>query len=193
MAEKSLFAVLLRSPWWMSIGVALLAAGIAAAVLPAAYVPYGVFGAAPFLVTGAIAGWRQLRAPSQAQLEATLQRLGAMAWPQFAGAVELAFKRDGHAVERLARSDADFELTKAGRTSVLSCKRWKAARTGIEALRELHAAQRSREAVGSVYMTLGELSDNAREYARENGIRVMQASEVATLLRDVAGSRGKHK
>jgi restriction system protein len=114
-----------------------------------------------------------------------------MPWAQFANIVEQAFRREGHAVERLARPDADFELTKAGRTTVVSCKRWKAARTGIEPLRELHAARQAREARDSIYMTLGELSDNARQFATEKGIRVMQAGDMAQLLRDVAHSKGK--
>jgi len=186
MAKNSLFAVLLRSPWWVSAGVAVLAAGTAAAVLPPAYVPYGVFGATPFVVTAAIAGWRRLRSPSDAQVEATLERVGTMAWPAFADALERAWRRDGHAVERLARGGADFELTKAGRTTLVSCKRWKAARTGIEPLRELQAAQRSREASGSIYVSGGELSDNARQFAADNGIHVLQGNELALLLRDVA-------
>jgi len=191
MAKNSLFAVLLRSPWWVSFVIAGIAAGIAAALLPAAYVPYGVFGAMPFVVIGSIAAWQQFRAPSAAQVDAMLARVSAMPWAQFAGLVEQAFRHQGHAVERLVRPDADFELTKAGRTSVVSCKRWKAARTGIEPLRELHAAQLAREARESIYMTLGELSDNARQFAKQNGIRVMQAADMALLLRDVARDKGK--
>ena len=191
MAKNSLFAVLLRSPWWVSVGVAALAVGVCVALLPAQYVPYGVFGAFPFVVTAAISGWRQWRVPSDTQVQATLSAAGGMPWPRFADTLEQAWRRDGHAVERLARRDADFELTKAGRTAVVSCKRWKAARTGIEPLRELHAAQLAREAPESIYVTIGELSDNAREFARDHGIRVLQGLELAQLLRDLAGGKEK--
>ena len=48
-APNSLFAVLLRSPWWISM-LLVLAFGLAsAALLPKAYVPFGVMGALPFL------------------------------------------------------------------------------------------------------------------------------------------------
>ena len=189
MAKNSLFAVLLRSPWWVSAGVAVLTAGVAAAVLPAAYAPYGMFGAMPFVVTAAISGWRRLNSLSDAQVESALASAGSMAWPAFSDALEKAWRRDGHAVERLARGGADFELTKAGRTTLVSCKRWKAARTGIEPLRELHAAQRARDAAQSIYVSNGELSDNARQFAADNGIHVLQGSELALLLRDATRRR----
>ena len=191
MAKNSLFAVLLRSPWWVSAGVAALAVLACVALLPARYVPYGVFGTLPFIVTAALSAWRQWHVPSDTQVQATLTAVGGMPWATFADTIEQAWRRDGHAVERLARRDADFELTKGGRTSVVSCKRWKAARTGIEPLRELHAAQVARDAPESIYVTLGELSDNAREFARDNGIRVLQGTELAQLLRDLARRKEK--
>jgi restriction system protein len=192
MAQNSLFAVLLRSPWWVSAGVAVLAAGTAAAVLPAAYVPYGVFGATPFVVTAAITGWRRLTNPSDAQIEATLARIAAMAWPAFADALEQAWRRDGHAVERLARGGADFALTKADRTTLVSARRWKAARTGIEPLRELQAAQRACAAVHAIHVSAGQLSDNAGRFAADNGIHLLHGHELALLLRDRPG-RTKEK
>jgi restriction system protein len=150
-----------------------------------------VFGTLPFVVTAVVSAWRQWHVPSDTQVQATLAAVGGMPWPTFADTIEQAWRRDGHAVERLARRDADFELTKAGRTSVVSCKRWKAARTGIEPLRELHAAQVARDAPEGIYVTLGELSDNAREFARDNGIRVLQGTELAQLLRDLARRKEK--
>ena len=56
-----------------------------------------------------------------------LEALRTQPWEAFAGAVESAFRRDGYAVTRLDSREADFELTKAGRVSLVSCKRWKAA------------------------------------------------------------------
>jgi restriction system protein len=65
----------------------------------------------------------------------------------------------------------------------VSCKRWKAASTGVEPLRELHAAAERREAHESVYITAGQLTDNARQFAREKGIRVMEGEGLAQLLK----------
>ena len=52
MAEKSLFAILLRSPWWISFGIALGFGLAAKALLPAEYVVFGALGGFPFVVVG---------------------------------------------------------------------------------------------------------------------------------------------
>ncbi|MFA7504158.1 MAG: restriction endonuclease [Burkholderiaceae bacterium] len=182
MSENSLFAILLRSPWWISIAIAGGLVVASAALLPPDYVIFGAFAALPFVGIGAIAGWKQLRAPSPARIVATLDAVRAMSWNEFADAIEAAYRADGYTVTRLADKGADFELQKAGRSVLLSGKRWKVARTGIEPLRELVAAKRARDAQGCMYVATGELTDNARRFATQNGISVVAGPELARLM-----------
>jgi restriction system protein len=179
MHENSLFAILLRSPWWVSIAIAAAIAAVAAFLVPPTF---AVAAAAPFLLIGSVAVWRQLRAPSAARIERTLGAVRAMSWSDFADALEDAFRRDGYAVSRLDGAAADFEMTKAGRTSLVGCKRWKAARTGIEPLRDLDAARRAREAHECIYVATGEFTDGARTFATDRNIRVLHGAELAKLL-----------
>ena len=44
MAENSLFAILLRSPWWVSLAIAAVLALIARLLLPADYAVVGMLG-----------------------------------------------------------------------------------------------------------------------------------------------------
>ena len=182
MAKDSLFAILLRSPWWISIAVAAGIVAVVRLVLPGVPAAYAVFAALPFIVIGAIAGWRQLRRPSRARVVDTLESVRAMSWGDFSGALEDAFRRDGYTVGRLAGPAADFEMTKGGRTSLVACKRWKVARTGVEPLRELDEARRARDAHECIYVATGEITDGALKFAREKGIRVVHGAELAKLL-----------
>ena len=182
MAKDSLFAVLLRSPWWISIAIAAGIVVVVRLVLPGVHVAYAVFAALPFIVIGAIAGWRQLRQPGTARVAGTLEAVRGMSWGDFSGALEDAFRRDGYAVRRLDGPAADFELTRGGRTSLVACKRWKVARTGVDPLRELDAAKRAREAHECIYVATGEVTDGALKFAREQGIRVVHGAELAKLL-----------
>ena len=63
MSEKSLFAILLRSSWWVSIAVAAGIALVARMALPEQYMYAGMLTAIPFLGIGIVTAWRQLRSP----------------------------------------------------------------------------------------------------------------------------------
>lgn len=184
MAKNSLFALLLRSQWWLSIAIAVVLALLAAALLPDAYKTIGAISAAtPFIVVGAIAAKRQWGLPSNALQAHTSDAVAAMAWPEFSGLLEAAFKRDGYEVVRTNQAAVDFELARNGRHSLVCARRWKSARIGLESLRALQAAQLKADASEAILISLGDLTDNARPFATEQQIKIWQSAELAQLLR----------
>jgi restriction system protein len=180
MHENSLFAVLLRSPWWVSL---LLTLAIFAGLRLVIPWYYAAFGSLPIFIIGLVAGWRQLRAPSAENIADTMEVLRGMNWDAFSELLEEAFRREGYAVERLGGAQADFELTRDGRKTLVACKRWKAARTGVEPLRELQAAGEAREAAECLYVLAGELSEQARSFAAQARIRLVEGAELARLAK----------
>ena len=114
-----------------------------------------------------------------------------MAWPAFAQLLEQAFKRQGYAVMRSKSAVVDFELERQGRRMVVSARRWKSARTGLEALRALQAEREAAEASDALVIFLGAISDNARPYATENRITLWQSGELARALRGLPLSPAK--
>ena len=185
MSQNSIFAVLLRSPWWMSAGVAVLLSAGGFAALPLEYAAMGVFAAVPFAVISIMAAYKQLRAPSGARVQAVTEAVAAMSWADFSRTVEAGFRRDGCEVERLQAPGADFALSKDGHVAIVSAKRWKAARNGVEPLRELQAVREKRGAREAIYIALGDVSDNAFQYAKAQGVSLMTAPELTKLLRDL--------
>lgn len=183
MAKNSLFAILLRSPWWVSAGIAVVMATLAWVLLPAAYRVAGALSGFPIVVIGVIAAWRQWKLPSAARVEQTLQALRTMAWPEFANLLDQAFQRDGYSVKRCTASAIDFALERRGRTMLVSARRWKSARTGLEALRAVQAAREASDAQDALCVCLGELTDNAKPFAAEHRIAIWQAAELAQALR----------
>ena len=176
--RNSLFAILLRSPWWVSI---LAALGMFAAVRLFLAEAYAAFAALPFALIGLYAGFQQLRRPGAKRIAKTLERARALPWEGFCSALEEAFRRQGYAVTRPGGA-ADLELTREGRVTLVACKRWKAVRTGIEPLRELDAAASERGAHGGMYIAAGEVTDNARDFAAQKQIVLVQEEELAKLL-----------
>ncbi len=179
-SENSLYSVLMRSPWWVSFLVAAVVFALVRLFMPAGYAAFAI---SPFVVIGVIAAWRQLRGPPRgAALEKRLESLRGLSWEAFAPQLEQAWRREGYQVAPFAGPGADYELSKAGRSTLVACKRWKASRTGAEPLRELAAAAKARGASECAYLALGEVTDKAREFAASNAIKLLQGADLAQLL-----------
>ena len=181
-SENSLFSILLRSSWWISFAVALGVLVLARLIAPEAYFVPAASLALPFLVIGAIAAWKQLRLPGAARVTATAEAVNAMSWREFSALMEQAFQREGYTVTRLDGA-ADFKLVKMGKTTLVCCKRWKAASHGLEPLRELDRRREAEEAHDALYVALDGVSDNARGFAGKHRIRLVEGQELAGLLR----------
>ncbi len=182
-SDKSLFARLLRAPWWVSFAVALFVGVAAFALFPKDLKPAGALSSIPFIVIGLIAAWKQRNALSPKQIEATLQKLAALSAREFTDTLAAAYEREAYTVTRFTQPGADLVIEKNGYTTLVSCKRWKAANHGVEPLRELLAAMEKADTGRGIYVALNSVSEAALRFARENGIRLVAGSELVELLR----------
>jgi restriction system protein len=181
MSPNSLFAILLRSPWWISFALAAAMGVTASTILPKDMATFGPFMGLPFVVTGCIALWRQLRAPRASRIVAIESHLAGLNWKECAALVEEAYRRGGYQVKR-REGAADFTLEKDGRTTLVAAKRWKAASLGLEVLRDLDAAREAGGAAGAEVIAAGAVTDNARRFAEERGISVVSGPALARLF-----------
>ena len=178
MHENSLFAVLLRSQWWVSALVAVaLTAGLRL-VIPDVY---AFFAGLPFAVIAVVVAWKQLRAPSEAKIAETIEVIRTMSWDEFARALEDAFRRDGYTVNRIG-GHADLELVRGSRTTLVACKRWKAGRIGTDPLRDLEAMRKARDAYDCVYVATGEVTAQARTFARDHNMQILEGAELVKKI-----------
>ena len=176
--ENSLFAILMRSPWWIS---ALLTAGIFGLTRLFMPIELAVFAASPFAVIAGWAAWKQLQTPSAAQVAAALERLAALPRDEVAALLEAGWRREGYEVSRPRGGAFDLELRRNGRTTLVACRRLKAKSTGPEPLRELHAA--GKDADELIYVAGGEVTALARTFAAENRVKIVEGVELARLAR----------
>ncbi len=183
MAENSLFAILLRSPWWASFLLAGAITVAVAALAPDRFKLLGAFGALPLYGVGCFAAWRQWKAPPAAAVAAQLEALCSMPWREFSAALNRAWAAQGAQVQTLTGLEADFCVEQAGRTVLVSARRWKAANHGVEAIEHLAAAMRKRDvATGQYLVGHGGVSDSARALARSAGVELVEGKVLAQLL-----------
>jgi restriction system protein len=186
MNKNSLFAILSRSPWWVSF---LIAAGLFLAIRQFLPDVAALFSTLPFLGIAAYAGWRQLRTPSADAIAASLDSLRAMGWQEFAAKMEAGFAADGYTVSAVAGDAADYELRKDGRVALLACKRWKVAQAGIGPLRALVEAKEAAGAHECIYVAAGDLSPNASAFAQQAKLRLVSGADLAGLVARGAAAR----
>lgn len=182
MNPNSLFAILLRKPWWMSALIASLFCVLAWLMLPRDYAIVGAAGSLPFWIIAAMSAWQGIGTPGPAKIAATEERLRTMNWPELSTAVTDGWKRDGYQVTATTEPGADFETVKAGRRGVISARRWKAARLGVEPLRELQTLRDKLEVRDCWCVVTGEVSDPARRFASANRIVLVEGVELARWL-----------
>jgi restriction system protein len=175
--QNSLFSILMRSRWWVSLLVGAVVALLVRLFLP---LGYALFASLPFVIISMIVLSRELKRPSAKKVAKALERARTLPAEEFLRALEEAFRRGGYQVKRTSGAPADLELTAEGRKTMVVCRRWKAQRTGIEPLRELELA--AREAHGGMYVAAGEITDTARKFAAEKRIRLVEQEELARLL-----------
>lgn len=154
MSDRSLFAVLLRSPWWVSFVLVAIISVASLALLPDAYQLVGALCGLPFGVVGLIAAWRQRHQLSPAKAEALQNALARMQWREFSPLLIEAFAHQGYSVTALTNGLADFKLTRQGQTLLVCAKRWKAAAWGIDTLNSLLAECEGQEATHLMCVSL---------------------------------------
>jgi restriction system protein len=181
-SENSLFAILLRSSWWIGFAIAAAMLLLVRMFVPEAYVVPASSLSLPFFVIGAITGWKQFQRPGTARVAATVETVKAMPWREFSARVEQAYSREGYSVTRLSGA-ADFKLVKMGKITLVCCKRWKAASHGLEPLRELDTRREAENAHDALYVALGGVTDNARDFIGKHRIRLLEDQELTGLLR----------
>lgn len=179
MSEGSLFAVLLRSPWWYSGLIALVIISISLLV-PTGQITVMVLSLSlPFLGIAGYAGYKQSQQPSHKRLLEVAEEARALSPAQIADKIAQTYTKERFDSEPFKGNAADLELIRGNRKLLLCSKRFKAANTGIQPLKQMVAAGENAEVTGYLYVTLGEVSDNARSYAIENDIELIQIGRLA--------------
>ena len=180
--QNSLFATLLRSPWWYSALVGLFIIAISFVIAGGQYVIIGIFTSLPFFAIAGAAGRRQLKQPSRQQILQAAEQAQSMSPAQIAERIASPYVEERFDAEPFAGADADLLLTRGNRIILVCTKRFKASNTGIGPLKRLVAAGESVEASAFMYVSLGDVSDAAATYARDNDIELIQAKRLAAFL-----------
>jgi len=182
LAKGSLFAVLLRSPWWYSGLIGLFLMLLSLPIADGKYVILGITAALPFFAIAGYSAYLQSKRPSQKRIVAVYEQAQRMRHTEIAQRIANCYTQIGYESKAFKGQAADLELTRGRRTVLLASKRFKAGNTGVEPLKQLVAAGQTAQTTRYLYVALGEISATARKYANLNSIEIVQASELAAYF-----------
>jgi restriction system protein len=177
-AKDTLFHILLRQPWWITVLVAFAIFWIAHAIHPM----IAPFVALPFAVLAIYIGFVQWRRGGPLDEAATLATLRAMPWEEFSTVVADAYRRQGYRISAASGRGYDFKLEKDGRVTLLQCRRWKVNQVGPGPVRELARAVEQHEASRGICLAAGEFSAPARRAAASEPVTLVSGSELVALI-----------
>ena len=185
MSDRSLFAILLRSPWWMSFLLVAAISLASSALLPTEYKLVGALCSFPFAVIGAMAAWRQRKLLSPAQADALQSAMAAMHWREFSPLLSQAFAHQGYAVTALTQGLADFKLTRQGQTTLVCAKRWKAATWGMDNLQALLSERDAHDASHLICVSLQAMPHPLKSFATQHRVTWLAGQSLWALVAPV--------
>ena len=175
MARETLFAILLRQPWWVTLVVALLVFALARSIYP----PVAPFMALPFGVLAIYIAVRQWRSGGAIDAPSRLAQLRAMSWEDFSTLITDAYRRQGYTVAQSEGQGYDFKLTRDGRITLLQCRRWKVNQVGVGPVRELVRAVEREGASRGICIAAGGFSAPARKLIATEPVALLGGTELA--------------
>lgn len=187
MAQETLFRILLRQPWWVTLLVAFALFGIVHAIFP----PIAPFMALPFAALSGYIAYRQWRGTASVDAGERLASLRAMPWEEFSAVVTEAYRRQGYAVVPAAGTGYDFKLTKDGRVTLLHCRRWKVNQVGAGPVRDLARAVAREDAYKGICIAAGDFSEPARKLTSTEPVTLLSGTELVEWLGPAARKSAK--
>lgn len=188
-------------PWWVS-GIA----AVVSYVLMAFLVPRLLSGSqdaavlinasttlAPFVALGCavIAAGSAIRSALVARRfnqQTGIADIRKLSWQQFEMAVRDAFRRRGYAViesQGAGTDDAvDLVLLKDDKKYLVQCKQSSTYAVGVKPIRELFGAMTARQAAGGIFVHSGTYTTDARAFAAEHAIQLVDGSELEKMVHD---------
>lgn len=179
MRKDTLFHILSRQPWWVTLLVAFVLFWVAYAIFP----PVAPFVAVPFVLLAAYIAFVQYREGVPGDATERLRELRGMSWEQFSSELTQAYRAQGYTVLRSDGAGYDFRLVRDGRSTLLQCRRWKVNQVGEGPVRELAKAVERDDASRGICITAGEFSLPARKLAANEPVTLLSGAELAATLR----------
>ncbi len=147
------------------------------------------FVAAPILLLAPFAWYRQRVERRLLDDLADIESLRRLSWQQLEMLVRAIYERKGYKARRQGGDGPDggidVTLTRAGKSTLVQCKQWKARQVPIAVVRELLGSMTAERADHGIVVTCGTFTGDAWGFAKEHGIELVDGMALVALARTV--------
>lgn len=151
-----------------------------------------------FLIAAAIAGfdrWKRGELRESVAQDTTGSILRGLPWPGFRLVVADSLRRRGYEVlvpEAASQpGDMGLELTGNGRRFLVDCTDWRSCKAGAAAIRGLHERMQGIGAAGGFAVTSGQFTPEAKHFAADKNIELIDGRHLKELVRTDLQSAGR--
>jgi restriction system protein len=191
---------LAQVPWWISVSLATLFYVSLKFALPALQSQSSLVSEVDMSLGPALApvvalaflaplGFSLLRSGRRKKLRALkgeIEALQALPWPHFRGLVVEAYRKKGYTVMEgnIYEDDpaVDIVLRRGANLYLVQCRYWQNSTLRKREVKNLFALMHARQASGAFLLTTGIFTSEARHYAVERPITLVDGIEIVELL-----------
>jgi len=124
-----------------------------------------------------------------------IEKLRSMSWQEFERLVAQYYRQQGYQVEERGGASPDggidIIVSKGGTKTLVQCKHWRAFKIGIAPVRELLGVMTHSEAAAGILVTSGQFTTEARTFADDNPIDLVDGSSLMQMIRSVQPAEQK--
>ena len=197
----SLLETMVFLPWW--VGVLFGIGGYAAATffissffgheLLAQYAqifrPIALFWLVMCLLAATASAGRSFLIRRKSDQQTSLEDIRKLSCQQFEIIIGEAFRRLGYRVIENGGGGADggidLVLDREGQRFLVQCKQWKVLKVGVKPIRELAGVMSAKGVRDGFFVTSGTYTEEAREFAEEAGISLVDVDSLQRMVRAV--------
>ena len=121
--------------------------------------------------------------------QTSLEDIRKLSWQQFEMIVGEAFRRLGYRVMENGGGGADggidLVLDREGQRFLVQCKQWRVLKVGVKPIRELAGVMSAKGVRDGFFVTSGTYTKEARDFAEEAGISLVDGDSLQRMVRDV--------
>ncbi len=140
-----------------------------------------------FLVPAGISAFNSFRKARILDQQRGLDSIRALSWKEFEELLGEAFRRQGYRVRENQQGGpdggVDLEIERDGNLYLVQCKHWKSAKVGVKIVREMLGLVTARQAQGAIIVASGLFTQEAKAFAENQPIDLVEGNQLMTLLR----------